>query len=571
MRVLYTFILLASIALAQTNLTTPAVIKPNAAHTVGGELRIVAPNNVDFASIQTTGNAVVFKGRAAGNGNIVLQPGNVAALSSVVINSQRLDTPGLVIQDASGTTSAQGLQLKTFGGLEYFSVRGGTDASVPGQVHGKSFYSDGDIAVNGYLRFDQAGGAQWYMDGLSTNTLSFRDSSANLQAYLDASTSFINFTMPSIRAGSTAPGNIAAQIYGFGTPSVDILQVRSNFASGTSYLKIDSTGGATLSSLAGSGAGPVCRDNAGLLKLTGCGAGSSPFIDSTAILYNAADNTKLLKLALGGLTTGTTRTLTPQNADYILAGTNLVNKFTSTQQFDQYLQMTTGGTVSYQIDGLTNNQLTFRDSSANTVMYLDSSTSNVNLTTPSIRAGATANANVAMQIYGFTAPSVDILEVRPTFSSGTTYLKIDSTGGATFSSLAGGGTIAVCADNSGKLANSGCGTSTPAAWTSYTPSTTNLSSTSTDAAYSTFGKDTFVRVHVNGVSNGSVPTFSLPVTAKSSGQNFPGYVALGGAVVTFNAYMNSTTSVTMNAYNNTAVLSNGTTYDFVFTGVYEAN
>ena len=62
---------------------------------------------------------------------------------------------------------------------------------------------------------------------------------------------------------------------------------------------------------------------------TGCA--SLPGVDTTAILKNAVDNTKLLRFDLSGFSAGVTRILTPQNASYTIAGTNIANTFTSDQ------------------------------------------------------------------------------------------------------------------------------------------------------------------------------------------------------------------------------------------------
>lgn len=46
---------------------------------------------------------------------------------------------------------------------------------------------------------------------------------------------------------------------------------------------------------------------------------AAPFIDSTAIIKGSGDATKLLKIEVDGFTTGTTRTLTPQDKSYTIA------------------------------------------------------------------------------------------------------------------------------------------------------------------------------------------------------------------------------------------------------------
>lgn len=57
----------------------------------------------------------------------------------------------------------------------------------------------------------------------------------------------------------------------------------------------------------------------------------APFSDALALVKNAADATKLLILSATSITTSTTRTLTAQDANYIIAGTNIANGFSVTQ------------------------------------------------------------------------------------------------------------------------------------------------------------------------------------------------------------------------------------------------
>jgi Repeat of unknown function (DUF5907) len=59
-------------------------------------------------------------------------------------------------------------------------------------------------------------------------------------------------------------------------------------------------------------------------------AGMLPVSDATVILQGAGDPTKQLKFALGGFTSGQTRTLTPQDANYTIAGLETANVFNQT-------------------------------------------------------------------------------------------------------------------------------------------------------------------------------------------------------------------------------------------------
>lgn len=70
----------------------------------------------------------------------------------------------------------------------------------------------------------------------------------------------------------------------------------------------------------------------GALGSGGSGGGSAPpFSDTGALVMGGTDPTKLLRFEVDGFTTGTTRVLTPQNNDYIVAGTNIENTFSARQ------------------------------------------------------------------------------------------------------------------------------------------------------------------------------------------------------------------------------------------------
>ena len=53
------------------------------------------------------------------------------------------------------------------------------------------------------------------------------------------------------------------------------------------------------------------------------GGGGAPFVDTTSIVKGSVDATKQIRFEVDGLTTATVRVLTPQNADYTLAGTTV--------------------------------------------------------------------------------------------------------------------------------------------------------------------------------------------------------------------------------------------------------
>lgn len=71
-----------------------------------------------------------------------------------------------------------------------------------------------------------------------------------------------------------------------------------------------------------------------------------PFTDTSALIKGSADVTKLLRFEVDGFTAGTTRVLTPQNADYIIAGTNIINDFTVNQTFSARIFLSDGDVVN---------------------------------------------------------------------------------------------------------------------------------------------------------------------------------------------------------------------------------
>jgi len=107
-----------------------------------------------------------------------------------------------------------------------------------------------------------------------------------------------------------------------------------NLAANVSYIMptADGTSGQTLTT---SGGG----------VLSWASAAGAPFIDSTAIVKGSADATKLLAFEVDGLTTATTRTLTPQDASYTIAGTNIAQTFSGSNVFSVGQKM--DGGISY--------------------------------------------------------------------------------------------------------------------------------------------------------------------------------------------------------------------------------
>ena len=154
----------------------------------------------------------------------------------------------------------------------------------------------------------------------------------------------------------------------------------------------------------------------------------------------------------------------------------------------------------------------------------------------------------------------------------TTFTVSSLTGQITAANLAGAGTQCLNADNSGVITGTGsaCGSGggfSSSAWSSYTPSTTNLSSVSSTGGHNQYGKTAFFRVQVTGTSNGSTPTITLPFTGATNDQTFACTVALSGATVPCSVVLSSST-MTIHIYDNTA-FGNGNVYTFIIAGSME--
>lgn len=82
----------------------------------------------------------------------------------------------------------------------------------------------------------------------------------------------------------------------------------------------------------GSSGQALVTNGSGVLSWGG-GGGGLPVVDTTAIVHGSGDATKLLRFEVDGFTTGTTRVLTPQDASYTVAGTDISNLFSADQGF----------------------------------------------------------------------------------------------------------------------------------------------------------------------------------------------------------------------------------------------
>lgn len=143
------------------------------------------------------------------------------------------------------------------------------------------------------------------------------DSSNTVQVFGGVS-EFIQITPPSNNNGTLGiSGTRFATIYAYDADFADDVTV-----SGTLTLPTGAVNGYILTS-----------DASGNASWAAAGSGSLPAADNTDIIKGSSDATKLLRIEVDGFTTATTRTLTPQDANYTIAGTNVAQTFSGANTF----------------------------------------------------------------------------------------------------------------------------------------------------------------------------------------------------------------------------------------------
>lgn len=101
----------------------------------------------------------------------------------------------------------------------------------------------------------------------------------------------------------------------------------------------------TLPAMDGTNGQALVTNGSGVLSWGSGTGGSLPVSDATSIVQGSSDATKLLRFEVDGFSTATTRVLTPQDASYTLAGTNVVQTFTANQSVAAQLSVTGGNSM----------------------------------------------------------------------------------------------------------------------------------------------------------------------------------------------------------------------------------
>lgn len=160
---------------------------------------------------------------------------------------------------------------------------------------------------------------------------------------------------------------------------------------------------------------------------------SPPFSTALTIQKDASDATKQFKFDISGFTTGTTRTIGVQNANYTLAGTNTpqvmsavntftaANIFTTNQVFQAQIQFYNGGSgPQWSLASDVNNMLKFYNSSSTLRAYLQDNgvgpvvgSTGAWMFAPSLELQSSANNTpslTVLQKVGQTADLVDVFD-----------------------------------------------------------------------------------------------------------------------------------------------------------------
>jgi len=84
---------------------------------------------------------------------------------------------------------------------------------------------------------------------------------------------------------------------------------------------------------------------------------AAPFLDTNPIAVGSSDGTKKVRVEVDGLTTATTRVVTVPDTNLTLAGTDVVNSWTSSQRFAT-ATLTDGATIDWNLDTQQNAKVT---------------------------------------------------------------------------------------------------------------------------------------------------------------------------------------------------------------------
>jgi hypothetical protein len=190
-----------------------------------------------------------------------------------------------------------------------------------------------------------------YTDLLPDSTANTRDLGKTTQRWDE-----INGASLDLSGAANITGNLsAAVINATGSPAYRV--------AGTTV--INASREATFAGLTiatGAASGYVwTSDGSGVGSWQAASGAALPVVDTNGIAKGSSDATKIVRFEVDGFTTGNTRTLTPQNNSYTLAGTDISQTFSNTQTFSGTLAVsgTVGDDFIPSSDGTFTNGTTF--------------------------------------------------------------------------------------------------------------------------------------------------------------------------------------------------------------------
>ena len=318
-------------------------------------------------------------------------------------------------------------------------------------------------------------------------------------------------------------------------------------------------------------AGCISVDGSGVVSIVTCG-GVAPFIDSTAIIKDNSDATKLLRIEASGITTATTRVWTAQDADITVAGINIAQSWSASQTFGIINIGTILGT-GFSVNGV--GDTVVRDLSVTgTCTGCGSSGLPVVDTTGLAKGSSDATKIARLEVDGITTGTTRVLTVpnydltiaatnvnnnfttQQSFAGGA---YIDVSGGSSFTSLAISATTRIDSGGNANFASMQIGGSTlinsSREWANFNlvPAADNsLSLGTTSKRFFEGYFSSSVKAYTGGVARGELATGGL--TIRSSGgstlatiESAGGQANLGSILIGGNSFVDASRNVTVNS------------------------
>lgn len=282
-----------------------------------------------FGLMPAATNIVNIKGSASHTGSWVRFVDSSDVVRGGAIWGSNVTTGGMRI--VGSATTVPGLRLW-----------GQDSATTAAKIHVGTAGSIGDVDfyAGGFQFFDQANNsgatAIFDIDGASGQARVTTRGWFEVKTQSSIGGTYATLISNETIGGGSAPPNLALRRGRTGGGSVQttdlmqLLKASAEASSGTPLAGFTADGNYYLA--IGAAAGSVYTSNAsGIGSWAAPAAGTTEFADNVFRVIGSVTASKKLAFEVDGFTAATTRTLTPQNADYTIAGTNLAQTFSAAQ------------------------------------------------------------------------------------------------------------------------------------------------------------------------------------------------------------------------------------------------